>query len=628
MKRHVFYLMAFMAAATAAFVSCGATCAAQSADVPPGGTPVLAADALLTTPLAGLERTKATAQVVPVTGQTFSRALRVTIGTDAPETNATQLTMTNAAPVEKGDVLLASFYVRGSSASGKSPAQAEFLFEKTTNPWTKSATQGVIARREPSQWRRILVPFASSESYKPGEAMASLRFAFGPQTVEVGGLSVVNYGKTKTPDELIALSAQQNPLGSATVTLRLADTRQTMRGFGGNFVGPRYNSSVPLDAVGRYNLDHLRVVHARVGIPLNHWTPEKGVYREEGPALAALLQMQEIAKRKIPITGSVWEGPLWMLPGTAPEQGQRTLPRERYDDCIEAIARFLATARDKYGVTVDYFSFNEADYGVNFKFSPAQIVEFMRLAGPRFAARGLKTKFLVGDTANGSNFAAYARPILEDKSVAPYLGPLAFHSWDALGAPESSYTAIAALGRQYNKPIWCTEAGHDSQLWQAQNPWPRWDNALRTALAYERTLRLTGASLMEYWTYENNYPLVSQDGKDPFPVWQVIRQMEEAFAPGSRIATATVSHDELKVLPSVGPKAGQFSVLLVNPAGPGKATITGLPRGATLTVQQSSEGALRRTTSMPVRADRTGRLTLTLPARSVVTLRSSSPGVR
>ena len=30
------------------------------------------------------------------------------------------------------------------------------------------------------------------------------------------------------------------------------------------------------------------------------------------------------------------------------------------------IAQFLVTARDKYGATVEYFSFNEPDYGVNF----------------------------------------------------------------------------------------------------------------------------------------------------------------------------------------------------------------------------------------------------------------------
>jgi O-glycosyl hydrolase len=598
-------------------------CGAQAqGELIPGGKSILPPNALLTTPVGGLERTKATAQIATVTGQPFDRALRIVIGQSAAETNATQLTIRNAEPIEKGDALLAWFSVRGTSAVGNKPAQMEFLFEKATDPWTKSVTSGVVTRSG-NAWKRVLVPFTAADNYGPGEAMVSLRFAFSPQTLEIGDLAVVNYGKTRTSSELVALAAEKNPLGKVNATVNLNQTRQTMRGFGGNFAQPRYGATEPMDAVGQYNLDNLRVVHARVGIPLNHWVPQPGVYKDESQAQAAFRQMQMMTKRKIPITGSVWEGPLWMLPGTAERTG-RTLPRERYDDCIDAIAQFLVTARDKYGATVDYFSFNEPDYGVNFKFTPAQMAEFIRLAGPRFAALGLKTKFLTADTANGSNFVDYARPLLEDKTIAPYLGPLAFHSWDVLGAQEEKYTGIAALGRQYNKPVWCTEAGHDAQLWQAQNAWQSWENALRTALAYERTIRLSGAEQMDYWTYQDNYPLVSKDGKTPFPVWQVLQQMEVALPQGSKIATATTNHDDLKVLPTAGPRNGQFSLLLVNSTGPGEVTLSGLPRGATISVMDSTTASQRQARTQALRTNAQGRVTVILPARSVVTLVSGN----
>ena len=587
-----------------------------------GGAPVLAPNALLTTPVGGLERTNARAEVVPVTGQPFARALRVTVRASAPETNATQLTLPNAAPIQKGDVLLASFFVRGAAGGGGKngrAAQTEFLFERSTDPWTKSATQGVAGPSDGRTWKRVWVPFTAVETYAPGEAMASLRFAFGPQTVEVGDLSVVNFGKSKTGDELIALAAQRSPLGTVQVTVRLAQTRQTIVGFGGNFAQPRYGATEALDTVGRYNLEHLRVVHARVGIPLNAWTPEKGVYKDDGPARAAFLQMQEMARRKIPITGSVWEGPLWMLPGT-PEQGGRTLAPERYADCIEAIAQFLVTARDKYGAPVEHFSFNEPDYGVNFKFTPAQMADFIRQAGPRFKALGLKTKFLVADTANGANFPGFARPLLEDKTIAPYLGPLAFHSWDAMGAPDERYAEIAALGRKYKKPVWCTEAGHDAQLWQKPDPWASWENALRTALAYEKTLRVAEASQIDYWTYQDNYPLVKKDGgPTPYPVFFVVRQMENALPPGAKVASATSDNESLRALATVGPRRNQFSVLLVNPAGAGRATLTGLPPGAAVSVVTSDAAAPRPAPSRQ-RVDAAGRLTISLPTRSVVTL--------
>lgn len=584
------------------------------------GQSVLPENALLTGQVGGLERTHAAAQIVAVTGQPFSRALQVTIRDHAPDSNATQLTIPISAPVQRGDALMATFYIRGSSSGGTAPAQMMFLFERSVNPWTKSIAQGALSARDPQTWKKVLVPFSAAENYQPGEAMVSLRFAFGPQTLEVGGLSVINYGRSRTTDELIALAAQQNPLGETTAQVRLQETQQTMLGFGGNFCQPRYGSTEPMDAVGRYNLQKLRVVYARIGLPLNWWAPERGIYRDEAQARAALLQIQEFNRRRIPVIASIWEGPGWML-GGRPEQMGRTLPRERYADCIEAVTRFLVTARDRYGATVEYFSFNEPDYGVNFKFTPQEMADFIRQAGPRFQAAGLKTKFLVGDTANGANFVAYARPLLEDRRIAPYLGPLTFHCWDALGALDAQYRAIAELGRRYNKPVWCAEAGHDAQLWQAPNPWESWENGLRTALAYEKTLRLTGSTLMLYWTYQDNYPLVSRDGTRPFPVHHVIKQMEEALPPGTKIAAVTASHDELRALASVGPKPGQFSVLLINPIGEGQTILRGLPPGAAVQVVVSVGSAQRQSSS--ARTDRSGFLRLKLPARSVVTVLGS-----
>ncbi len=577
------------------------------ADDEVGGQPVIAADALLKTPVGGLERTHGSAKVVPVSGQSFSEALQVTTRDSTAESNATQLTMRNAIPIKRGDSMLATLSVRG--------AQTMLLFEKATDPWTKSITQGIAAPTDRQTWKRVLVPFTAAEDYAPGDAMVSLRFAFGPQKVEVGGLTVVDFGKTKSKEALEALVAENSPLGSATVMFKLGETRQTMVGLGGNFCQPRYGSAEPMDAVGRYNLAHLRVAHARIGIPLDSWTPEPGVYRDEGAPHAALLQMQEMARRKIPMVGSIWEGPIWML-GGRPEQSGRTLPPERYGECIDAIAQFLMTARDRYGATVDNISFNEADYGVNFRFTPAQIIAFIRKAGPRFRALGLKTKFLVGDTANANSFVDYARPLLSDPEIRPYLGPLAFHCWDVLTTPDARYAEIAALGRETGKQICCTEAGHDSGLWQTPNPWASWDNALRTALAYEKTVRLTGASVMDYWTYQNNYPIVRPDGSGPYPVFSVIRELEQILSRGSKVIVATADKEDLHLLATSGPRAGQFAALLVNPIGPGRVTLEGLPAGARAAVVTSTAAAQGSTRSETV--DGSGHLTVTLPARGIV----------
>src|ERR1051326_1618624 len=56
-------------------------------------TPVLHPENLLSTPVGGLERTQAKTEIVPVSGQSFPRALRVIIGGNASDTNAPQLTL-------------------------------------------------------------------------------------------------------------------------------------------------------------------------------------------------------------------------------------------------------------------------------------------------------------------------------------------------------------------------------------------------------------------------------------------------------------------------------------------------------------------------------------------------------
>src|SRR5690242_14621005 len=123
----------------AALFACICIAHAQ-ASLPSGGRSVLRADALLTTPVGGLERTNSTAEVVPVSGESFTRGLRVTVRSNAPETNATQITMPISVPVARGDALLASFYLRGSTPAG-APAQVELLFERSVDPWTKSVSQ-------------------------------------------------------------------------------------------------------------------------------------------------------------------------------------------------------------------------------------------------------------------------------------------------------------------------------------------------------------------------------------------------------------------------------------------------------------------------------------------------------
>ena len=598
-------------------MACARTSPDEVVELIKGGQSVVPGEALLAKQAGGLEITDATQEVVAVQGERFVKAVRFTIRKASEASNTTQLNLENTTVIKKGDALIATFWVRGNKMDGKSPAQLAFLFEKSSPPWTHSIFRPIHVAREGKTWKCVRTVFAAVEDYAAGEAMVSLRLAYGPQTVEIADFSVINLGQGKSAEEICRLNAVANPLPEAVVQVNFKEHRQTIDGFGGNFCQARYGKTDKIDPVGQYNLDHLNGVMARVGFPLNYYTPEPGIYKKDRQAKAAFELMQELARRQIPMIASVWEGPLWMLPGKI-EEGGRVLAPERYDDCIAALIHFLVTARDDYHAPVDFFSFNEPDLGVNFKFTPSEMATFIGQAGPRFKAAGLTTKFLVGDTAYGVNLVDYATPLLADTTLAPYLGPLAFHCWDAMGASESGYRALADLGQMYHRPILCTEVGHDAQLYQQPNPWPSWENALRLVAVYARTFRLTGASVMLYWTYQNNYPLVTPNGQQPYPAFEVIQMLEKAFPKGSVVCSSAYECEGLQVLAARGPEGKGETVLLVNTVGAGTVTVKGLPQGKKVHCQ-----TLKAAAEPQAAASVTGRndaVVIRLPARSVTLL--------
>jgi O-glycosyl hydrolase len=568
-------------------------------------------DAYLTTPLANPDATRANDRRLD-----NGPIRQVVIRDRTAETNATQLSILNAATIAKGDVLVAELEVRGKQTNG-TPAQVEFYFEQATSPWTKSMVQSI--RTAPANaWRTVRLAFSSAADYAPGAAMASLRLAFGPQTVELRRLRLQNFRRTRELSALQSELLERNRLGSHRLVVNPARARQTMLGLGGNFCKPRYGATTVIDAVGERALRDLNVRIVRTGLPLNHFAPTPDqIVTDSGPARASLLALQRLAKLRVPITVSVWEASPWLLPGR-PEGMGRALPPNQYGTLADLVTRYLVIARDRYGAHADYFSFNEPDYGVNFKFTAAELANFIAVAGPRFRAAKLKTKFITADTANGTTCAAYARTLLTDRRITEYLGPIGFHSWDAFGASEASYRAIAQVGKQFRRPVWCLEAGHDAQLWQAENPWPQWSNAQRTVQAYLRTLELTEANTMAYWTYENDYAMTSPDGRTAYPIFEAMREMSRVFATGRRVipfAGLPEGLFALATVPSNVPGSPTTTdILLTNAIGPGQVQLAGLPnRGRAVIVTMTAAGTQRTTATVGPNG-----LAVPMPTQSVV----------
>lgn len=188
-----------IASVAVAAILCWASAATAPAETPlPEGTSVLPADPLGAFVLLGQSAQAGRMEKVPVEGQKFTQALRVRVTARPENPWFLQVHATTTAPVAKGDVLLARFSIRCiESMTGE--ASVGFVFELGKDPWTKSVEFSVSAGRT---WTEVNVPFTSVGTYGPGEAGINFPVGFAVQTVEIGGISVVNYAAKVKPKDL------------------------------------------------------------------------------------------------------------------------------------------------------------------------------------------------------------------------------------------------------------------------------------------------------------------------------------------------------------------------------------------------------------------------------------------
>lgn len=118
------------------------------------------------------------------------RAIRAQTTKQPEKAYQIQLAAKNVAPIAKNDVLLATFWMR----TLESPMQEGFVgftFEQAVEPYKRSFGYETWAG---ASWTRFDLPFRAAESYAPGEAVMNLRIGFAPQAVEIGGISLRDYG--------------------------------------------------------------------------------------------------------------------------------------------------------------------------------------------------------------------------------------------------------------------------------------------------------------------------------------------------------------------------------------------------------------------------------------------------
>ncbi|PAW77904.1 MAG: hypothetical protein B9S32_09910 [Verrucomicrobia bacterium Tous-C9LFEB] len=136
-------------------------------------------------------------RIVPVEGQDFEQALEAkTIqGTQWPW--GIQFMASVPVEVRNGDVILAEFSLRTIAATAESgEGKTQLSFEEKGGGFLKSLTYDACAGQA---WKRFQIPFrvigVKGKDYAPNEAQIGFRLGYRGQTIQIGGIRIVNYGQ-------------------------------------------------------------------------------------------------------------------------------------------------------------------------------------------------------------------------------------------------------------------------------------------------------------------------------------------------------------------------------------------------------------------------------------------------
>ena len=168
--------------------------------VPSGGRAVLAAAALPDFRVSSDGPRAARAALIALTHAPVRQAWKLETLQQPADPWKFQLQTPSSGAVKTGDLLWARFFIRSSGSLNETgEGHTTFVFETADDAHTKSIDLTVSAGDE---WREFCFPFISRSTLAAGDALVSLRAGFRPQTIEIGGVEVWNYGPGKKADSL------------------------------------------------------------------------------------------------------------------------------------------------------------------------------------------------------------------------------------------------------------------------------------------------------------------------------------------------------------------------------------------------------------------------------------------
>lgn len=139
-------------------------------------------------------------RIIEVRGMPFREAIRTRTFKQPARPWDVLIGIRLSGDIDKGDACLLSFSVRATGTdSQKHRAMAHAYIEFSKSPNDKLLLYPVCAAAE---WHTFYLPFQAPERLSEGSVQVVLHLGFHPQDIEVGGLSMVNYARTRALADL------------------------------------------------------------------------------------------------------------------------------------------------------------------------------------------------------------------------------------------------------------------------------------------------------------------------------------------------------------------------------------------------------------------------------------------
>jgi endo-1,4-beta-xylanase len=162
--------------------------------LPAGGADVIGANTFAA--LQGGSSDAVKLEPITVQGQSFTQGWRVTGLKPLEQPYFSQLSANNTLAIAKDDVMVVQFWARN---AGTTPAQTEFVFEMSGDPYEKSVSVNTLLN---PQWTLYSVPFKAARDFAVGAGSAHFRLGYANQSFELGGVVLKNYARSQRLEDL------------------------------------------------------------------------------------------------------------------------------------------------------------------------------------------------------------------------------------------------------------------------------------------------------------------------------------------------------------------------------------------------------------------------------------------